>query len=98
MTTRCDQRRDPKCRAVRAMAAAGIVAGALVLAAGGPSAGAATATARAQPVVTGLVKKTGITYDTRSSKQAFAYCDPGQVWSAGAVGPTCPAPPTTPTA
>jgi hypothetical protein len=72
-------RRGPKNRAVRAVASAGIVAGALAMAAGGPVGRAPTAAARAQPVVTGLEKKAAVTFDTRSSKQAFAYCDPGQV-------------------
>jgi hypothetical protein len=72
-------RRGPKNKAIRAVASAGILAGALVMAAGGPVGRAPTAAARAQPLVTGLEKKAAVTFDTRSSKQAFAYCDPGQV-------------------
>ncbi len=63
--------------ASRWMAMAGAFAGAVAMAAAVPGAGAAGG--QSQPLVTDVVKKSGITFDSQSSKQAFAYCDPGQV-------------------
>ena len=57
---------------------AGLVAGVLVLAAGAAGSGT-PASAQARPLVTGLEKVSATTYNTAASKQAFAFCDPGQV-------------------
>jgi hypothetical protein len=71
--------RDTKKTGVLGLALAGIAATAIGVVGGAPVAASPEAAPQAQPVVSGLQKETAITYNTSATKQAFAYCDAGQV-------------------
>ncbi len=70
--------RDRKNKPGLRICAVAFVASAIAIVAA-PSVGGIPAAAAARPVVTGLEKVSAVTYNSLSSKQAFAYCDPGQV-------------------